>query len=216
MTGSATIVIDLESYWHVGTGRGSSGLIDSLCARDRDGLPYLPGRSLKGLLRDAVDRAEAWGWFADLGHPPTATGTDGALTRRLFGQIGFEREGDSRSGTPIRVTERGCLAFTSARLAALERAALTGQSALKEHLFATLATTAVDPTTGTAKEQSLRTDEVAVPVTLEATVSALEDSVPPDWRAILALAMPLVRAVGGSRSRGLGQCRLSLVGEGSP
>lgn len=216
MRGSASIRLELEGFWRAGTGRGSSGLVDELCARDRDGLPYLPGRSLKGVLRDAVERAEAWGWYQDRGHPPPAPRAAASLTRRLFGQIGFERipeTGRLGIGAPIRLTSSGCLAFTSARLPTPERAALARQPQLTEHLFATLATTAVDPNTGTALDKTLRTQEVAIPLVLEATVSTPVDDGPQDWQELLALAFPLVRAIGSGRSRGLGRCRLSIAGE---
>jgi CRISPR/Cas system CMR subunit Cmr4 (Cas7 group RAMP superfamily) len=72
-----TLHIRLQTYWHAGTGRGLGAAVDAAAYRDADGLPALPGRHIKGLLRDALEQAQAWGWA---GH------ADGVLLHRLFGQ----------------------------------------------------------------------------------------------------------------------------------
>jgi CRISPR/Cas system CSM-associated protein Csm3 (group 7 of RAMP superfamily) len=47
------LTIDIRGYWHSGTGRGSGSHLDALVDTAHDGLPYLSGRHIKGLLRDA-------------------------------------------------------------------------------------------------------------------------------------------------------------------
>lgn len=39
--------------WHVGAGHGIPGGADAVVRRDEGGLPYVPGTTLTGLLRDA-------------------------------------------------------------------------------------------------------------------------------------------------------------------
>lgn len=46
------INIQLKSFWATGAGKSGTSL-DSIVLRDKDGLPYIPGRTFKGLLRDA-------------------------------------------------------------------------------------------------------------------------------------------------------------------
>ena len=53
---SYRLKIDIQSYWHPSTGRGQGSDVDALAHRDKDGIPCLPGRTIKGLLRDAVNR----------------------------------------------------------------------------------------------------------------------------------------------------------------
>ena len=48
------IEIKLYSFWSVGSGKVGCSL-DSIVLRDKDNLPYIPGRTFKGLLRDAYN-----------------------------------------------------------------------------------------------------------------------------------------------------------------
>nr|MDT0667616.1 RAMP superfamily CRISPR-associated protein [Micromonospora sp. DSM 115978] len=43
--------------WHVGAGSGRPGDVDRLVARDPDGLPYLPAKTVTGMWRDACEVA---------------------------------------------------------------------------------------------------------------------------------------------------------------
>lgn len=206
----ATLVVDVRSYWHAGTGRGSGSHLDAVVARDREGFPLLPGRTLKGLLREAVARAQAWGWLGDI--------DDGAgqpdLTRRLFGPA--PDDGGGTEGTPGGWC--GLLRVGDARLPRTVRAAILAAEAegeaLREGLFRTHFATAIDPERGTPREGALRGMEVAVPLRLEAPVSvhpsARHVELRERWHAILERALPLVRAVGADRSRGFGRAVLSL------
>ncbi len=206
------LILDLQllGYWHAGTGRGQGGFVDALCNRDRLGLPFLPGRTVKGLLRDAVG---LWAG-AHLGEPAWR------LVVELFGGPGFDdapvgRDGERRAR---RVTEEGALAVTSARLLAAELAYFEQLPddrlrALRAGLFARLSQTAIDSDRGAAKRGSLRTVEVAVPVMLEARVEPVRDAALPDdltWQDVVRRAAPLLRAVGMGRSRGLGRCVCSV------
>ena len=58
---TATLTITFFSWWHAGSGLGRGGDADALVIRDATGLPYLPGKTVKGLLRDAVQLAEDHG-----------------------------------------------------------------------------------------------------------------------------------------------------------
>ena len=46
--------IEFFSYWHCGSGQTAGADVDELVVRDVSGLPFVPGRTLKGLLREAV------------------------------------------------------------------------------------------------------------------------------------------------------------------
>ncbi|HBL14417.1 MAG TPA: hypothetical protein DD379_24120, partial [Cyanobacteria bacterium UBA11162] len=49
------VTIKLESDWHIGSGAGRPGDVDRLVQRDRNGLPYIPGKTLTGIWRDACE-----------------------------------------------------------------------------------------------------------------------------------------------------------------
>ena len=69
------LTIDLRGYWHPGGGRGGGAVLDAVTHRDSSGLPVLGGRHIKGLLRDALESAAAFGWDGYAG-----------LAQQLFGE----------------------------------------------------------------------------------------------------------------------------------
>lgn len=187
-----TLVIDIHNWWQPGTGRGSGAHLDALANTDADGIPELPGRTVKGLLRDAVRRAEELGWIEE------------GLTESLFGK---EADQDGNGSTP------GALRIASARLSGDERRWLASQAgeAARKQLFAELASTAIDADTGSARAASLRAIQVVLPLKLEARIDRLPGHELPDaWDESIEKALPLIRAVGSGRSRGLGRATLSL------
>lgn len=52
---SFTITIRMASDWHVGSGTGR-GEIDSEVQRDADSFPYIPAKTLTGILRDGCEQ----------------------------------------------------------------------------------------------------------------------------------------------------------------
>ena len=52
---SKTIYYDLEFFsdWHCGSGLASGAEADAVVIKDRNGLPYVPGKTLKGLIKEA-------------------------------------------------------------------------------------------------------------------------------------------------------------------
>lgn len=193
----AKLVVHIHSYWHAGTGRGRGGLVHALVRKDHRGLPYLPGRSLKGLLRDAVLRATTWGHLDK---------------DRLEGWFGSDPE--TARGKPLE-TQPGALAVGDACLPKQDAAYLSSRPGkiLRPLLFRHLQVTAMDERTGAAKDGALRTMEVTLPLRLEAN---LGESLPgklepfPNWVAELRPCLALIRAVGGDRNRGLGRATLKL------
>src|SRR5882724_73662 len=48
--------LKMESDWHIGAGAGRPGDVDRLVRRDEDELPFVPGKTLTGIWRDACER----------------------------------------------------------------------------------------------------------------------------------------------------------------
>lgn len=210
--------IDIRSYWHAGTGRGSGSHLDALVERDSAGLPFVSGKMIKGLLRDAVTRAAQWDVLTytrddDL---PNAE----ALVDYLFGSSGFDDK-----GLPRDETHAGFLKFSDARMPQALVEWLEGSSAehqaLRDGLFRSVYSTAIQSDTGVAKQGSLRAQQVTVPMTLQAQIFVIDakanacpfPTLLREWHSILSQALPLVNAVGANRTRGLGRAVLSLSAE---
>jgi len=197
-----TLSIDIQSYWHAGTGQGSGHHLDALVITDGSGIPYLPGKTLRGLLRDAVWRLECWGSMSDL--------IGAGVTEELFGSAPYSDEGSAIVNRDS--TRPGCLYVSNATLPDEVCAWLASDSAAEQraHLFREHFSTAIADS-GVAKPHSLRGIQLAVPLQLEATAALIRpDSCPSlDWQAVIEHALPLVRAVGSHRSRGFGRCTLT-------
>lgn len=186
----ATITFKFSSYWHAGTGRGEGARLDAVVARTADGLPLLPGRSVKGLMREGVQILE------DGGHVQAGT------TARLFGAAAAEHDRRFDS-TP------GELRFSDA---VLDDPSVLGLSAdARSGLFDEVASTRIAEN-GLAQDETLRRIEVAVPLTLHAVAESDQDGA---WIGVLTQAAPLVRAAGSGRHRGMGRVSVTVTAPAS-
>ena len=48
------IKISLLGYWYIGTGHEAGAYADSIALKDRDNLPFIPGKTLKGMFRNSA------------------------------------------------------------------------------------------------------------------------------------------------------------------
>lgn len=46
--------ITFHTYWHCGSGLAAGANVDALVVKDKDGMPFVPGKTIKGLVREAV------------------------------------------------------------------------------------------------------------------------------------------------------------------
>jgi hypothetical protein len=191
--------------WLCGSGKGAGRLYDATAIRDDSGFPYVPGRHLKGLLRHAVVR---------LSH----AALDGSpISGNLAAEVLF---GAPPEGQPLLPQLRsGCLRVSNGQLPFSVRDALKNQFSndLENTLFMSMSSTAIERETGVALNKSLRVSQLAVPMELDATLTLMhwifEDNQDPqieavvkNWRSIIKRSLPLVRAIGSDRNRGLGRC----------
>ncbi len=189
-----TMILKMQGYWAVGSGKGGGNEVDNRIDRDADGFPYVPGKMLKGLIKDACMRLR------------NAGNSRYAFTDDLFGASG-KSEGLNRTET-----SSGKIFISDARLSPALRQALQKDesSAARDNLTRNIYSTAIDEN-GTAKNESLRGYEVAVPMELEAVLECdcqkdvLED--------IKMAASKLVCAIGSHKSRGLGEVVIEFKDE---
>lgn len=207
-----TLTIELLDLWQAGSGRGAGQHIDSVPVLDASGLPYLPGRTVKGLLRDAVRQLESIGALKELEARIRADGliNISSITNWLFGTRHDSGEAANNSGAVSRFnTVAGKIWVSDARLSQGLQQAIAKQQSIRSALFHDVYSTAIDADSGQAKDQSLRSIRVAVPMTLSAPIEvghihALD---------IIEAALPLIDAVGSQRTRGLGRCVWTLQRE---
>ncbi len=191
------LTLDIRSYWHPGTGRGSGTHVDAIADTDQHGLPFVAGKHLKGLFRDAVWRLQQWGQLNS--HP-------GEIANILFGSRNVEDENlASRDNT-----ESGQLRFSNASLPEdiQQWLAQTEQLAQRKELFRDIYQTEIAQKSGVAKPGSLRGIQAVIPLQLNAEIEwiGMQDSYYREhWQSIVTLALPLIRAIGGQRNRGYGR-----------
>lgn len=200
--------LDFLSYWHAGTGKGAAAMADAVVFRDEAGLPCLPGRTVRGLVRAAMERAAVAGRV------------DPARVVKWFGtpKAGVESAGEVDSEKKIEAarfsTQAGLLWFGSAHLPeSWRRWAATGSPdgrKVTAELTTHIASTAID-SDGKARDETLRVSEVTVPMTLRAVVRGPADD--PGWKDDLQAALPLLRSAGTRRHRGYGRVRAVLEEE---
>lgn len=136
------------SYWHCGSGLGAGSDVDALVIRNEQGLPFVPGKTIKGLIHEAA--ADITGF----------RNNDPQIVDAAFGT-----EGD----------KQGYLFFTNAQLEDNEAQAIL-QQGLASYLYKDVSRTAIDDE-GIAKDHSLRRIEVVVPCTLYGKIMFVEDEI---------------------------------------
>jgi len=185
-----TYQIQLFSQWHCGSGLSAGADVDAMVIRDEHGLPYIPGKTIKGLLRDAGET------LCELGHAKPE------MVNAVFGR----RSGSN--GSAPDCSEAGSCFFANAELSKFFAGQLAKNPELVDLLFRSHSATAIDAC-GQAVEHSLRRTETVIPLTLCGYIAAV-----PDQAAdFLERCMKLTKRLGVNRNRGLGRCDMSLLPE---
>ena len=144
--GTIKYEIEFFSNWHCGSGLAAGADVDALVIKDENGLPYVPGRTVKGLLREAA----------------TDLSNDQAIINSIFGVSGDEAN-----------HQVGESFFSNAVLPLAESSYIVDQE-LQFHLFQTFASTRIDEN-GIAQDHSLRKIETVVPCKLEGEILNVPD-----------------------------------------
>ncbi|MFA8436806.1 MAG: RAMP superfamily CRISPR-associated protein [Marinifilaceae bacterium] len=192
-----TYRIEFTSYWHIGSGLSGGTDVDALVLKDKNGFPYIPGKTLKGLLRDAAETLLS----------VNATGFTKDWINQLFGTSDDEVKEDKNKKEKIFKREPGKLYFTNARLTQKLQLEIEKESTLP-FLFETIASIRINSKTGTTKKQSLREMEVCVPLTLFAQILDVPNE---EDHKSLKQCLNMVKRMGVNRNRGLGRCQLSIT-----
>lgn len=202
---SFTCWLTMESDWHVGTGAGG-GAIDRVVARDADGLPFVPAKTLTGIWRDGCERLA----FA-LDHGGHGGWTD--FVDQMFGsQPGLRGNGSATAGSPTPAV----LSVRPARIPEPLRGLLAAGGpqglALRRALSFVKPGVSIDRDHGWARDEFLRFEEVARRGAVLTAAASLDCPEPLETAMLsfLVAGAALVERIGGKRRRGNGQCRLRL------
>lgn len=173
--------IKFHTYWHCGSGLASGADADLLVIKDKDGLPYVPGKTVKGLLREAVDMLY-----------PEKKDTD--EYKAVFG-IKEEKGAGRRSDS----------FFKDATLPEREHQHIVSEK--QPHLlYQTLSSTAITDE-GVADDKTLRKIQVCIPCELESEIFDVPEPIAPD----ICSALLYIKRLGAWRNRGLGRCTFEIL-----
>ena len=170
--------IEFYSQWHCGSGLSAGADVDALVVKDRNGMPYVPGKTVKGLVREAVENLMQF----------TKADKSG-LIKEAFGEEGGKEGGIT-----------GCAHFGKAELNKDEYTAIVEANA-SQFLYNNVTTTAISED-GTAQNHSLRSIETVVPCTLHGEITGVPDELADD----IVRSFGLIKRLGHKRTRGLGRC----------
>lgn len=143
--------IQFHTDWHCGSGLAAGADVDALVVKDKDGLPFVPGKTIKGLVREAMVEME---------------NAEDSLIDDVFG---YFKDKDKM--------DKGEAFFKNAELPETEKSAIITKKVSK-FLYRSIASTAIDEN-GIVKEHSLRKMEVVVPCELECEILNLSEDIVP-------------------------------------
>jgi CRISPR/Cas system CSM-associated protein Csm3 (group 7 of RAMP superfamily) len=187
----ANIAITFLSYWHCGSGISGGAETDTLIKRDASKMPFVPGKTLKGHLREAAI------WYSQL-HPDTE-----ALVTRIFGVENARETEESGVDDKSPKVRAGKAFFSDCYLHPKISAKVSSNSSL---LTTIVYSTAIEAS-GVAKNQSLRSMEVALPLTLYGCIDGLDA----EGTEFMKTCMGLVKELGAGKTRGFGKCQITFI-----
>ncbi len=195
--------LNLLSDATFGRGDGVAGVVDAEVQHDPTGLPFLAGRTLKGLLgAECADIV-----FAVKLAKPDQKDRWEAAAYRLFGRRGGALTGEAN----LRVGPAQLPADLRSRIAQDVGDGLITRAEVLESITALRRQTAMDAVTGAPLENTLRAMRVILRETpFEAELSFQQ---PPsdDERALLAACVKALRRAGTGRNRGRGKLTADLL-----
>lgn len=200
------ITLTMTSDWHIGSGVGRQGSVDSLVLRDPDDLPYAPSSTVAAMWRDAAEQL-AYG----LNQAASKDGKWDHLVTALFGsQPAIENS--RQEPVPSR------LSLGDLRFPEKLREVLVGpaRTSLHEALTFVKPGVRIDPRSGTAMSDMLRFQEVSrsgAILTAQATIDKAgidSDDINNTFVAFAFASLRLLERIGGGRRRGLGCCEVRV------
>lgn len=202
------ITLTMNSDWHIGSGN-SRGEMDQTVQRDPDNLPYIPAKTLTGILRDSCEQvAEA----LDQGNPQEKWQN---WVDFLFGNQPTLAKAEEAEIEPNPALIRIHTAFLEESL----RQALKAKPNLKSAIALMKPGVKISSETGSAMPDHLRIEELirsgAVLTSQQCGFNdddaiKLTEAQQATAYALLLAGTALVERIGGKRRRGSGNCTITI------
>lgn len=180
--------IEFFSYWHAGSGLAGSSYADNVVNKNEDNLPIIPGKTIKGLLREAAEDINEL--------DPQLVSTQFIID--VFGER-------VKNGNAVSKKE-GKAFFTNVNLSK-ELCENIIKSDYTTDLYHVISSTKINEQ-GQADDGSLRQLEVTIPLTMYGSIEQFPDS---NYENQLENCLKWVKQLGQNRNRGLGKCKFSIV-----
>jgi len=182
---------ELEFFtdWHTGAGLVAGADLDATVIKDKNGLPFVPGKTIKGLLKEAVETIL----------------NSNELMKSAFGFNPEELDIKQEDYDKKIISSRGSMFFKNAVLSDGEKDFILKEN-LRAHLYRAISSTAIEDD-GIAKDHSLRKVEVTVPCKLYGEILDVPDEIFID----LVNGLKFIKRLGVNRNRGLGRCKFSVL-----
>jgi len=207
--------ITLKSAVSPGSGEGWAGMIDSDIVFDELGIPYIPARRIKGILRDNAKDVIYSFMRANVPHQTSFTMGDnipGNDLDLLFGKQGQEVSAPLMIGNAYLENYQEIQPWI--RWAEHRNPSVVSREKVSMSFTSLRQQTAIDRETNTALEHSLRITRVLNPgYTFISDVRLEVENVEnlDKFENLLALAVQVTRHLGSKRNRGLGEVECRLI-----
>lgn len=188
--------IEFFTDWHCSSGLTSGSDIDLLVIKDRDNFPFVPGKTIKGLLREAIE---------DIILLRSCYANNTEVVAAIQNIFGNKCDLTSTQNEASDKTIKGYSYFTNAELSPCIRAAIK-QEELSSYLYRRLSSTAINDC-GVAKKHSLRKIQTTIPCELYGEIHDIEESFTP----LIISALKSIKRLGYNRNRGLGRCNFTII-----
>jgi CRISPR-associated protein Csx10 len=218
------IRLEMLSDWHVGTGTGIPGSVDSLLSKDSDGFPHIPSKTIVGIWRDVMERL-AFG--LDNGNQ------DGPWSRWVEVIFGIQPNLIDKDNLSKRLANnqktysRSILSLTPARISGALRETINS----KHDVRLIQAVTFIKPeikikeVSGTSETNMLRFAEMGrvgtvlgswCELNFDGLIFERDEAIATKQKetisALLIASANLIERIGGKRRRGSGKCKFEVVG----
>lgn len=210
-----TITYRLKFYseWHCGSGLGAGADVDALVIKDAHQLPFVPGKTIKGLLREVVETVLCIEGWTDSNKKDfiDVFGNSADKDWNIFTDSNSEKEKISPfmdRDVWLSYIKKSKSFFTNAELENSLKALILSDMDSEietEHyshfLYNSVASISINEY-GIAESQHLRKMETVIPCELVGQILGVPESFIP----ALKKGMQFIKRLGQNRNRGLGRC----------
>lgn len=183
--------IEFFDFWHTSSGLSAGTDVDMTVIKNDLGLPYIPGKTLKGLLREAAENIKSV-------NSELITDT---FIIDVFGEIPKKNYREEQK------TKEAKSFFGNATLSKAINEEVVRNKDLSEGFYKTIASTRIDEK-GQAEKHSLRQMEVVIPLELYASIENITDKA---YIEQLKHCFSYIKRLGLNRNKGLGRSKFSLL-----